>query len=362
MNFPLALYNRQRPSRFLSAASPFIAVLLTLLIGCLIFSGMGKDPMHSMYVFIVEPLLTLRGWGELGVKMTPLILCALGLLVCYRANVWNIGAEGQLIVGALAGGVVALQASPEASQLYMIWVILAAMVGGALYAGIVAWLKDKCNANEILVSLMLVYIAELFLSWAVQSPLRDPQGLGFPQSPMFEMAATLPIMIPGTRMHWGGALVCFALFGIWLIMSKMFIGFQVRVSGMAPKAAAYAGFSNRAIIYFVLLLSGALAGLAGVIEICGPIGQLTPKISPGYGFAAIIVAFVGRLKPLGTIPAAFIMALFYLGGELAQSRLGTPAALTGVFQGLLLFCIMACDSLIFCKLKWVGFNSAKGAA
>ena len=257
---------------------------------------------------------------------------------------------------------VALQASPEASQLYMIWVILAAMVGGALYAGIVAWLKDKCNANEILVSLMLVYIAELFLSWAVQSPLRDPQGLGFPQSPMFEMAATLPIMIPGTRMHWGGALVCFVLFGIWLIMSKMFIGFQVRVSGMAPKAAAYAGFSNRAIIYFVLLLSGALAGLAGVIEICGPIGQLTPKISPGYGFAAIIVAFVGRLKPLGTIPAAFIMALFYLGGELAQSRLGTPAALTGVFQGLLLFCIMACDSLIFCKLKWVGFNSAKGAA
>lgn len=243
MNFPLALYNRQRPSRFLSAASPFIAVLLTLLIGCLIFAGMGKDPMHSMYVFIVEPLLTLRGWGELGVKMTPLILCALGLLVCYRANVWNIGAEGQLIVGALAGGVVALQASPEASQLYMIWVILAAMVGGALYAGIVAWLKDKCNANEILVSLMLVYIAELFLSWAVQSPLRDPQGLGFPQSPMFEMAATLPIMIPGTRMHWGGALVCFALFGIWLIMSKMFIGFQVRVSGMAPKAAAYAGFS-----------------------------------------------------------------------------------------------------------------------
>ena len=110
------------------------------------------------------------------------------------------------------------------------------------------------------------------------------------------------------------------------------------------------------------VISGFFAGMAGVIEICGPIGQLTPKISPGYGFAAIIVAFVGRLKPLGTIPAAFIMALFYLGGELAQSRLGTPAALTGVFQGLLLFCIMACDSLIFCKLKWVGFNSAKGAA
>ncbi len=362
MIFPLGLFQRERPNKFLASASPFIAVFLTLLLGGLVFAVVGKDPLYSLYVFCVEPLLTLRGWGELGVKMTPLILCALGLVVCYRANIWNIGAEGQLIIGALCGGVVALKAGPEASQLYMIWVILAAMAGGALYAGIVAWLKDKCNANEILVSLMLVYIAELFLSWAVQSPLRDPQGLGFPQSPMFETAATLPMMIPGTRLHWGVALVVVSLFFIWLIMSKMFIGFQVRVSGMAPKAAIYAGFSNRAMIYFALLLSGALAGLAGVIEVCGPIGQLTPKISPGYGFAAIIVAFVARLKPLGTIPAAFVMALFYLGGELAQSRLGTPAALTGVFQGLLLFCIMACDSLIFYRVRWLGFGSKKEAA
>ncbi|ANU66620.1 ABC transporter permease [Turicimonas muris] len=362
MNFPIALFNRPNPNKFLAALSPFMAVFLTLIIGGLIFAFMGKDPFYSMYVVCIEPLQTLRGWGELGVKMTPLILCALGLLVCYRANVWNIGAEGQLIVGALAGGVVALQAGPDQSQLYMIWVLLAAMAGGALYGAIVAWLKDKCNANEILVSLMLVYIAELFLSWAVQSPLRDPQGLGFPQSPMFETAASLPIMIPGTRLHWGVALVCLALFGVWLIMSKMFIGFQVRVSGMAPKAAAYAGFSNRAMIYFVLLLSGALAGLAGVIEITGPIGQLTPKISPGYGFAAIIVAFVARLKPLNTVPAAFIMALFYLGGELAQSRLGTPAALTGVFQGLLLFCIMVCDSFVFFKFKWLGFSHKKEVA
>ena len=361
MNFPIGVYYRQRPKQWLVYLSPFFAVALTLFLGGMVFGIVGKDPIHSLNVFCVEPLLTLRGWGELGVKMTPLILCALGLVVCYRANIWNIGAEGQLIIGALCGGVVALQAGSDQSQLYMIWVILAAMAGGAIYAGIVAWLRDKCNANEILVSLMLVYIAELFLSWAVQSPLRDPQGLGFPQSPMFETAATLPMMIPGTRLHWGLALVMVALFGIWLIMSKMFIGFQIRVAGMAPKAASYAGFSNRALIYFALLLSGALAGLAGVIEVCGPIGQLTPKISPGYGFAAIIVAFVARLKPLGTVPAAFIMALFYLGGELAQSRLGTPAALTGVFQGLLLFCIIASDSFIFYRFKWLGFGIKKEA-
>ena len=362
MNFPIAIYNRERPNRFLAAVSPILAVILTLALGGAIFAMVGKEPLYSLYVFCVEPLLTLRGWGELGVKMTPLILCALGLVVCYRANIWNIGAEGQLIIGALCGGYVALQASPDQSGLFMIWVILASIVGGALYASITAWLRDKCNANEILVSLMLVYVAELLLSWAVQSPLRDPQGLGFPQSPMFETAATLPIMIPGTRMHWGGGLVVISLFLIWLIMSKMFIGFQVRVAGLAPKASSYAGFSNRAMIYFALLLSGALAGLAGVIEVCGPIGQLTPKISPGYGFAAIIVAFVARLKPVGTVPAAFVMALFYLGGELAQSRLGTPAASTGVFQGLLLFCIMVCDSMIFCRFRWVGFGNWKKEA
>jgi simple sugar transport system permease protein len=330
---------------------------MTIVIGFFIFAVVGKDPFYAMYVFCVEPLLTLRGWGEMGVKMTPLILCALGLLVCYRANIWNIGAEGQLIIGALAGGTVALWAGPNTSNLYIIVVFLAAVAGGGLYAAICAFLRDKCNANEILVSLMLVYIAELFLSWAVQSPLRDPSGLGFPQSPMFEAAATLPIMIPGTRLHWGAALVVVILGCIWLLMTKMFVGFQLRVAGLAPKAAVYGGFSQRKLIYFAFILSGALAGLAGVIEVTGPIGQLTPKISPGYGFAAIIVAFVGRLKPLGMVPAAFVMALFYLGGELAQSRLGTPSALTGVFQGLLLFCILSCDAMIYYKLRWVGFQS-----
>lgn len=362
MNFPLGLYHREKPSRFLALASPFFAVVLTLVLGAGIFAVMGKNPLYALYVLCIEPLSSLRGWGELGVKMTPLILCALGLVVCYRANIWNIGAEGQLIVGALGGGVVALQAPAGAGQLYIIWVILAAMASGAVYAWVVAYLKDRCNANEILVSLMLVYVAELLLSWAVQSPLRDPMGLGFPQSPMFESAAMLPNLIPGTRLHWGVILVAAALFAVWLIMSKMFIGFQVRVAGLAPKAAVYAGFSSKALIYFALLLSGALAGLAGVLEICGPIGQLTPKISPGYGFAAIIVAFVARLKPLATVPAAFVMALFYLGGELAQSRLGTPAALTGVFQGLLLFCIMACDAFIFFKVRWLGFGAAKEAS
>ncbi len=359
MRFPLEVLKKESPSEAMKFLSPVFAVCLTLIVGFLVFALVGKDPLEALYIFCVEPLLTLNGWGEIGVKMTPLILCALGLIVCYKANIWNIGAEGQLIIGALAGGAVALTADENTSSLLIVFVFLVAMIAGGLYAGICAWLKNKCNANEILVSLMLVYIAELFLSWAVQSPLRDPSGLGFPQSPMFEDAATLPIMVEGTRLHWGASLVVVALAFVWLLMTKMFIGFKLRVTGLAPKAAVYGGFNNKRLVYFAFILSGALAGLAGIIEVTGPIGQLTPKISPGYGFAAIIVAFVGRLRPLGVIPAAFVMALFYLGGELAQLRIGTPASMTNVFQGVLLFAILICDSFIYYRLKWIGFGSGQ---
>ena len=203
---------------------------------------------------------------------------------------------------------------------FVVLVMLASALGGALWGAITALLRHKFHANEILVSLMLVYVAQFLLSWAVQGPLRDPDGFGFPQTALFES------------------------------------GMEFKISGMAPLAARYAGYRPGHLIWISMLICGALAGLAGGIEAAGPLGQLTPTISPGYGFAAIIVAFVGRLTPLGCVPAAFIMALFYLGGELAQSRLGLPSSITGVYQGLLLFFILACDTMIFYQFKWIGFK------
>jgi ABC-type uncharacterized transport system permease subunit len=191
-----------------------------------------------------------------------------------------------------------------------------------------------------------VYVAQLLLAWLVHGVWKDPEGYGFPQSKLFEAAARMPILLEGTRLNIGFALALAAAAVLWLMLGKMVIGFQLRVAGLAPLAARYAGFSERRLLWFALLLSGALAGLAGGIEAAGPVGQLTPTISPGYGFAAIIVAFVGRLHPVGIVLASFVMALFYIGGELAQSRLGLPAALTGVYQGLLLFFLLACDTLI----------------
>ena len=352
MSLPIALVPRAEPARAMQWASPLLAIVLTLLAGALLFALMGQDPLQGLKVFLWDPLATRRGWSELGLKSTPLILCAVGLAVCFRANVWNIGAEGQLIAGAIAGGGIALLATRDSTGVFVPAVLAAAALGGAAWAAITAWLRDRFNANEILVSLMLVYVAQLLLAWLVQGAWKDPEGFGFPQSKLFETAARMPIVLAGTRLNIGFVLALVAVAALWLMLGRMVIGFQLKVAGLAPLAARYAGFSERRLLWFALLLSGALAGLAGGLEAAGPIGQLTPTISPGYGFAAIIVAFVGRLHSVGIVFASLVMALFYIGGELAQSRLGLPSALTGVYQGLLLFFLLACDTLILYRPVW----------
>ncbi len=338
----------------MSWLSPLLALLLTVLCGVILFVALGKNPLTGLAVFFLEPLRDLRGWSEVGIKVAPLLLIAVGLAICFRANVFNIGAEGQLVVGAAAGGAAALyfdHGSGGGAGLITL-VLLAGMLGGMAWAAITAFLRDRFNASEILVSLMLVYVAQLLLSYLVHGVLKDPEGYNFPQSKMFSDGFLLPIIMDGTRLHLGIVLALLAAVLGWLFLSKSIYGFQLRVGGMAPAAARYAGFSSRKSLWTSMLLCGALSGLAGVCEVLGPIGQLTPSVSPGYGFAAIIVAFVGRLHPIGVIFSSFIMALFYIGGELSQSRLGMPNAITGVFQGILLFSLLACDVLINYKIRW----------
>jgi ABC-type uncharacterized transport system permease subunit len=353
----LKLERRPSPSTLMSWMSPILAVLLTILFGAILFSALGKDPVAGLSIFFLEPIKDLRGWSEVGVKVAPLLLIAVGLAVCFRANVFNIGAEGQLVVGAITGGAAALyfdhgDHGEGGGALLIIVVLVAGMLGGMAWAAITAFLRDRFNANEILVSLMLVYVAQLLLSLLVQGPLMDPEGNNFPQSRMLSDGFLLPILLPQTRLHAGLVLAMIASALGWLFLSRSFAGFRLQVGGMAPAAARYAGFSTRQSLWISMLVCGGLAGVAGVAEVMGPIGQLTPSVSPGYGFAAIIVAYVGRLHPAGVVFSSFVMALFYIGGELSQSRLGMPSAITGVFQGILLFSLLACDVLIHYKLSW----------
>ncbi len=344
---------RPTPSALMGWFSPVLAVLLTVVCGALLFVALGKDPLAGLAVFFYEPLKDVRGLSELGVKIAPLLLIAVGLAICFRANVYNIGAEGQLVVGAIAGGAVGLyldDGTRGAGTIALI--LLAGMGGGMAWAAVTAFLRDRFNASEILVSLMLVYIAQLLLSYLVYGVLKDPEGFNFPQSKLLSDSLLLPIVIGGTRLHLGIVFAGVAAVAGWLFLSRSMAGFRIRVGGMAPHAARYAGFSSRKALWTAMLICGALSGLAGVCEVLGPVGQLTPSLSPGYGFAAIIVAFVGRLHPVGVVFSSFVMALFYIGGELAQSRLGMPSAITGVFQGILLFALLGCDVLIQYKLRF----------
>jgi ABC-type uncharacterized transport system permease subunit len=350
----LKLEPRAQPSAWMSWFSPVLAVLVTMACGLVLFVSVGKDPLASLAVFFYEPIKDVHGWSEVGVKVAPLLLISVGLAMCFRANVFNIGAEGQLVAGAITAGAVVLCFDDDTSGGFgLITLALSAgVLGGMAWAGITAWLRDRYNANEILVSLMLVYVAQLLLSYLVHGVMMDPDGFGFPQSRLFSDGFLLPIILPGTRLHLGLLLALAAALAGWLYLSRSFSGFKLQVGGMAPSAARYAGFSSRRSLWTCMLVSGGLAGLAGASEIMGPIGQLTPSVSPGYGFAAIIVAFVGRLHPIGVVFSSFIMALLYIGGELSQTRLGMPSAITGIFQGMLLFSLLATDVLIHNRLRW----------
>ena len=348
----IELEARPEPSRVMAWLSPVLAAAATLAAGFALFSLLGKDPIAAFIAFFVEPVATRYGVGELLLKASPLMLCALGLAIGYRANVWNIGAEGQLTIGAICGGGLALWLPQLDGAVLLPLMIAAGAVGGLAWAAIPAWLRTRCNANEILTSLMLVYIATLALSYLVQGPWRDPEGFNFPQSSLFGANALLPVLLAGTRLN-VGFLLALAVIAIgWVFTARTLAGFRMRVAGLAPKAATYAGISAGRTVWIGMLVGGATAGIAGVGEVAGPVGQLLPSISPGYGFAAIIVAFVGRLHPLGIVLASLLMSLLYLGGEAAQIGLDLPSAVTRLFQGLLLFFLLAADVFIAYRLRF----------
>lgn len=347
----IILEARPAPSRAWSYLSPLLALLVTVLAGVIIFSLSGKSPLQGISVFFWEPIKSAYAWGEIAVKATPLLLIALGLGLCFRSNIWNIGAEGQFVLGAIAAGWVALQAGPDTGAWIVAAILLAGCLGGMVWASIVALLRDRFNTNEILVSLMLVYVAIQLLAYLVYGPWKDPAGYNFPRTASFDVSTQLPRLMASSRANWGVYLALLACALMWIFMFRTKAGFAQQVGGLAPKAARYAGFSARKTLWLALLSSGGLAGVAGALEVIGPVGQLNAHVPVGYGFTAIIVAFVGRLHPIGMVFSTILLSMFVIGGELSQSQLGLPKSLSGVFQGLLLFSLLACDTLVNYRIR-----------
>jgi len=345
------LEKRPEPSRFWTAATPVLAVILTMIAGGLMFAALGKDPFEAIRTIFWDPLFNEQfasySRPQLLVKAGPLILIAIGLSLGFRAGIWNIGAEGQYIIGAICGAGVGLAFYPSESFLIFPLMVLAGALGGWAWAMIPGVLKTRFNTNEILVSLLLVYVAEQLLASMSLGLLRNPEGGGFPGSRNLQQyeAASNPELIAGTGMHWGVVAAFIAVIFTYILLSRHILGFQIRVTGESPRAARFAGVNPTRLILFCLGMSGALAGLAGMFEVAGPAGQVSIDFNSGYGFTAIIVAFLGRLHPVGILLAGLLMALTYIGGELAQFMLGLPGAAIQAFQGMLLFFLLGVDML-----------------
>jgi general nucleoside transport system permease protein len=362
----LVLERRAERSTAIAIASPLIAIVLTLVTMAILFAALGKNPVTALMVYFIEPLTDSYSVIELVVKATPLVMIAVGLSLCYLANVWNIGAEGQFLIGAVCGSWLAVKTQGTDAG---VWVLPAMLVlgtlGGALYALIPAIAKVRFGASEILTSLMLVYVADLLLDYLVRGPWRDPNGFNFPTTAEFDPVATVPILIEGSRLHLGALIALVVVAVTSVLLGRTIKGFEIRVVGAAPRAARFSGFDADKLVILTFMISGGLAGLAGIIEVAGPVGHLQPNFSPGYGFTAIIVAFLGRLNPIGILIAGLFLALTFIGGEQAQISIKVPLDLTKVFQGILLFYVLACDSLILYRIRMVSsrpVSSSSGAA
>ena len=348
----LVLEKRAERSTLAAIASPLVAIAFTLVTMAVMFAILGKNPITSLGVYFVDPLTDSYSLEEIAVKATPLVMIAIGLSFCYIANIWNIGAEGQFLIGAVAGSWLAVRTNgTDAGPWVLPVMLLLGALGGALYALIPAICKVRFGASEILTSLMLVYVANFGMDYLVRGPWRDPHGLNFPTTADFDPVATVPILIPGSRVH-AGALVALLVVALGsVLLGRTIMGFEMRLLGAAPKAARFSGFDPDKLVLLTFAISGALAGLAGIIEVAGPVGHLQPDFSPGYGFTAIIVAFLGRLNPVGILIAGLFLALTFIGGENAEIAIKVPLDLTKVFQGVLLFYVLACDSLIVYRIR-----------
>jgi ABC-type uncharacterized transport system permease subunit len=339
--------------------TPVLAVLATAVVGTIVFSLIGYDGVGAVREIFLTPILNPLKWQDLAVKSAPLIIIAVGLSIGYRANVWNIGAEGQYVLGGLAATGVALLTRDLSGPWILPLMMLAGMAGGMAWAVVPAFLRTRLQVNEILTSLMLTYVAIQLLNYLVIGPWKDPMGFGFPQTRMFTADQMLPHVIPRTIVHLGVPLAVVVALVAWFFMSRSMFGYQVKVVGAAPHAARYGGFSVNRTIWLALLTSGALAGFAGMLEAAGPFGRMVPSFPTNYGFTAIIVAFLGRLHPIGIIFAGLAMAIAVVGGEVAQTTIQLPAAAVGIFQSMMLFFLLASDILVRYRIRPVGQRPAE---
>ncbi|MHA1567654.1 MAG: ABC transporter permease [Alphaproteobacteria bacterium] len=352
IRMPWVIETKSQRSRYAPLLAPLAAVAITICTGVILLSFRGVPPGKALFFLYLSPFSSAFNISEVFLKMAPLLLIAQGLAIGFRAKIWNIGAEGQLLLGAIGASLLPIFFNDSQNPLMLPAMALLGGCFGMGWAAIAAWLRARFNANEILVTLMLNSIALQLLFYLVSGPLRDPFGFNFPQSALFPNVGMLPLLVDGLRVNISIFFAVIAALMAWIFVERSMIGYKLEVGGTAPDAARYAGFGEGRAIWIALLIGGAAAGLAGAFEVSGPLGQLQRNISPGYGFAAIIVAFLGGLRAIGIFFAAFFMAVIFVGGDIAQTSAGVPFAVNIVLQGTLLVTYLAARVFVDYRVRF----------
>lgn len=348
----IKLEKRREPSMAMLVITPIASVVVTMLVGMLVFDALGINGWAAVRDIFLTPLLATYKWQDVALKAAPLVIIALGLSVGNRAQVWNIGAEGQYVIGALCAAGMGMAFGAAGGFFVILLMILAGVVGGALWALIPAVLRTRFSVNEVLSSLMMTYVSLQVLGYLVGGPWKDPNGRNFPATAPLPDNQSLPILA-GSTIHLGILIAVLLPFVFWVIMSRSTFGYQVRVVGSSPHAARHGGFDAKQTIWATMLIGGAMAGLAGALEFAGALHKIDLGFPSGYGFTAIIVAFLGRLNPFGCLLAGVVLAVTFVGGQLAKTTVHIPDSTAGIFQAMMLFFILASDILIRYRVKIV---------
>lgn len=342
----IRIEKRLAPSRIVSILTPVVSLLLALLTGAILLKAVRVDPLRTYQAMLAGAFGSRYSLAETLVKAIPLMLCGLAVSAAFRMRFWNIGAEGQLAMGGIAAAGVALFVPSRAPDMPG-WMLLAlaavaGIAGGALWGLIPAALKAYVRVNEIITTLMLNYIAILLVEYLFYGPWKDPKGYGFPGTAEFSPAAWLP-RLPGTRVHLGLLFAILAAVFIWFVLARTRWGYEVRLIGENPRAATYAGVRMGFNTLLIMALSGGLAGLAGMAEVTGIAHRLTKGLTVGYGFTAIIVAWLAQLNPWAVLLVAFLLAGLLVGGDQIQITMKLPASVALILQGAVLFFMLGGD-------------------
>jgi simple sugar transport system permease protein len=342
---------RPEPSPWLSLGLAGLALVIALLLGAMVLALMGIPPWEAYWEMAHGAFGSSYSLSETLVKATPLLLAGLSVGLAFRLGFWNIGAEGQLYVGAMGATWIALSPPDVPAPLLQSLMILLGCLAGAAWGLIPATLRACWRVNEVISTLMLNYVAILWVDFLVYGPWKDPRAFGFPFTPAFPPAARLPTL-PGSRVHIGLLFGLLAAAGLALLLWRTPFGYEIRIIGLSPNAARYAGMPLRRTTLWVMALSGGLAALAGACEVAGVHGQLKHGISPGYGYTAILVAWMARLNPWGIIVVSVLLGGLLVGSDMLQITMHLPVAAAYMLQGLILFSVLGLEFLGSHRLVW----------